>query len=233
MYMFMKGIVKHFKKIIRFVPILPLTALVFLGTAMVLWKFELIPDPKEILLILENLYLKFGYLGLVIATFLESIVYLGLYFPGSFIIALAVFFSNGSFVSLLIISILVAITLTITAVINYFFGRYVSRKDFFEKKEFVKESKSISKGLFVSMLHPDLMAFYFFNAGLERQNMKKLIYVPIFMIPYGYLIGFVLSRFSELLRRGLESPNFLLIIIGIWFVASFVFEIKRRKRKSG
>jgi hypothetical protein len=44
----MKGIVKHFKKIIRFVPILPLTALVFLGTAMVLWKFELIPDPKEI-----------------------------------------------------------------------------------------------------------------------------------------------------------------------------------------
>jgi membrane protein DedA with SNARE-associated domain len=185
------------------------------------------------LLILENLYLKFGYLGLVIATFLESIVYLGLYFPGSFIIALAVFFSNGSFVSLLIISILVAITLTITAVINYFFGRYVSRKDFFEKKEFVKESKSISKGLFVSMLHPDLMAFYFFNAGLERQNMKKLIYVPIFMIPYGYLIGFVLSRFSELLRRGLESPNFLLIIIGIWFVASFVFEIKRRKRKSG
>lgn len=229
----MKGIVKHFRKIIRFVPILPLTALVFLGTAMVLWKFELIPDPKEILIILENLYLKFGYLGLVIATFLESMVYLGLYFPGSFIIALAVFFSDGSFVSLLTISILVASTLTLTSVINYFLGRYVSRKDFFEKKEFVKESKSISKGLFVSMLHPDLMAFYFFNAGLERENIKKLIYVPIFMIPYGYLIGFILSRFSEPLRRGLESPNFLLIVIGIWFVASFVFEIKRRKRKSG
>lgn len=193
---------------------------------------KVIPDPKEILAFLAILYGKYGYFGLIVATFLEGIAYLGLYFPGSLIIALAVFLSNGSTVELLTISIMVALTLTVTAVINYFLGRYISLKRFWEKREFVKESEVFSKGLFISMLHPDLLAFYFFNAGLERRNFKKIIYVPVFMVPYGFLFALFLSRFSKVAKEGLENPKFLLILILVWILASFVFEHKRRRNSN-
>lgn len=216
-----------FKKI----PKLPLTALVFYLTAIILWNMDLIPSPSDLVIFLEKLFNNFGFFGLFIATLLEGVAYVGLYFPGSFIIALAVFFSDGSFITLLTISVLVTITLTITATMNYLLGRYISRKDFFKKEEFIKESEILSKGLFVSMLHPNLLAFYFFNAGLERHHFKKLIYIPFFMIPYGYLFGLFLSKFSEPAKQGLENPIFLLTVILIWLAAAFVLENKRNKKK--
>lgn len=214
---------------LRKIPILPISALIFYFATIILWKFGVIPEPREILVFLEELYAKYGYLGLVIATFLESIVYLGLYFPGSIIIAIAVFLSSGSYIELLTISIIVAATLTVTAIINYFLGRYISLKKFPEKREFIKESEKISKGLFASMLHPDFLAFYFFNEGLENHGLKKIIYIPLIMIPYGFIFALLLSKFSVSARESLENPSFLLIIIFIWLTASFLFAHKRKK----
>lgn len=220
-----------FRKFTKYIPLIPATALVFCLLCALLWNFRLIPNPKEILNLLEDLYLKYGYFGLIIATFLESTVYLGLYFPGSVIIALAVFLSDGRFLSLFIISVLVGLTLTITATINYFLGRCVGKKSASSQSR--RKTSVISKGLFASMLHPNLLAFYFFNAGIENQNFKKIFIVPFFMIPYGLLIGFLLSALSGSLRQGLESPTFIVTAVFLWFVASFTFEYRRRKyRKS-
>ena len=210
-------------------PILPISALVFYLGTMILWKFKLIPSPVEILKFLELLYSKYGYFGLALATFLESIVYLGLYFPGSLIIALAVFFSGGTLIELLIISIVVAAVLTVTALINYLLGGYISSRNFWEKKELMEETEFLSKDLFVSMLHPNLLAFFFFNEGLEKRNLKKIIYVPLFMIPYGFLFALFLSKFSNAAKESFENPKFLFIFILVWITASFIFENKRNK----
>jgi len=61
------------------IPWLPLSALIFYLTAVVLWTINLIPPPTEIFIFLENLYNDYGLIGLFIASFLEGIVYLGLY----------------------------------------------------------------------------------------------------------------------------------------------------------
>ncbi len=215
------------KEIIKRIPKLPLTALIFYLTAFVLWNLGFIPSPTEIVMVLENLYNKFGFFGLFIATFLEGIIYLGLYFPGSFIIALAVFFSDGKFISLLNISMIVALTLTLTAFINYWLGRHIS----FKNKEKIMKYKKATKGLFVSMLHPNLLAFYFFNEGLEKGNIKKIIYVPIIMIPYGLAFAYMLSIFSTVAKQKLESPLFLMSLIILWMIVAVVFNIKREYRK--
>lgn len=213
------------KKIRKYIPVLPTTALTFCLVCLFLWRLDLIPKPQEVLLFLEGLYTKYGYIGLFISTFLESVVYLGLYFPGSVIIALAVFLSDGKFITLLNISLLVAFALTATSIINYFLGIFVSRNH----QDCKIKHKIISKGLFFSMLHPNLLSFYFFNAGIERQNFKKVFFVPLFMIPYGFLVGFVLSKFSTSIRHGMESPYFILTAVLLWFLISFAFEYKRKK----
>ena len=76
------------------IPKLPLTALIFYLVVFLLWNIKLIPPPIEVLSFLENLVDTYGFIGLAMASFLEGIVYLGLYFPGSVIIAITVIFSD-------------------------------------------------------------------------------------------------------------------------------------------
>lgn len=212
------------------IPILPLSALVFYLLLIILWNIHLIPSPKELFEMLEKLYQHYGLLGLVLATLLEGIVYVCLYIPGSFIIALTVFFSDRSFISLITISIIVSTTLTVASFINYRIGKYFASRNFWDKKDLMKESEMLSRGFIASMLHPNLLAFYFFNAGLERRNFKQIFYVPLFMLPYGLFVAYLLSIFSNPVRQGLESPIFLLTIIIIWFVAAYWKENKKRYR---
>lgn len=219
-------------RILKNIPKLPLTALLFYLGILALWSLKIIPTPQDILRYLENLYQVYGYFGLFIATFLESIAYLGLYIPGSFIIALAVFFSDGSFSSLAIITLVVDLALTITSIINYLVGSWISTKSGINMER-LKKTEIYSKGIFVSMLHPNLLSFYFFNAGLERHNFKKIFIVPIFMLPYGFLVAILLSRFSGFAKQNLESPTFFLSIIVIWLVIAFVRDYKKPLKNSG
>lgn len=211
-------------------PLLPLSALIFYITAFILWTINIIPPPNEIFLFLENLYTSYGLTGLFIASFLEGIVYLGLYFPGSFIVALAVFLSDGTFISLISISTVVAFALTITALINYVLGRHIISKRT-KKDEHFKKSKITSKGFFLSILHPNSLAFYFFNEGIEKQNPVKILFVPPIMIPYGLLFAYLLFFLKSPLRIAVENPFVMITAILIWFVIAFILDYKRKMRK--
>jgi len=215
------------RKLWKEIPKLPLTALAFYLTFFILWTIGIIPPPTEIVLMLETLYNNYGLLGLFISAFLEGIVYLGLYFPGSFIIALSVIISDGTFPSLLTISLVVALALTITSFINYFLGRHISFKHINETKS--KLPRKISKGLILSMIHPNSLAFYFFDAGLEKRGLWKTIFVPIIMIPYGLALAYLFSTFRQATRNGIESPYVMISLILIWFAIAFWFAHKKKQ----
>ena len=210
----------------RKIPILPLSALIFYLLLIILWNIHLIPSPKELFELLENFYEHYRLLGLVMATFLEGIAYICLYVPGAFIIALAVFFSDKSFLSFVNISVIITITLTLASFINYHIGRYICSRNFHNKKDLINESEMLSRGFIVSMLHPNLLAFYFLNAGLEKRNFRQIFYIPLFMFPYGILVAYLLSIFSDPIQHALESPTLVLIVIIIWFVITYLKENK-------
>lgn len=209
------------------VPVLPLSALIFYLLLAILWNLHIIPLPKELIEILEGLYQEYGYSALVLATLLEGISYICLYFPGAFIIALTVFFSDKSFVSLLTISTIVSATLTVAAFINYRLGRYLASRNFDGKNGSGKALKTRSRGFIASMLHPNFLAFYFLNEGIKQRNPKQMFYVPLFMLPYGLFVAYLLSTFSSPIRHGLESPTLLLTALVIWFTVATVLENKK------
>lgn len=221
----------NLRKFYKEIPKVPLGALIFYLITYFLWQINIIPAPSQALVFLENLYGKYGLFGLSIATVLEGTVYLGLYFPGSVIIALSVFLSNGSFISLFTISIVVAITLTITSIVNYWLGRYIVSKEEAKKESLLKKSKKASKGLIVSMLHPNLLAFYFFNAGLERQKFEKIIYVPIIMIPYGFLLAYLLYPLAKPFMENIDSPYLIGSLISFWLIIAFFTEHRRKHKR--
>jgi membrane-associated protein len=179
-------------------------------------------------LFLENLYTSYGLTGLFVASFLEGIVYFGLYFPGSFIVALAVILSNGTFKSLFSISLLVAITLTITSLINYVLGKKILANKL--NKELSEERMPVfSKGFFASFLHPNALAFYFFNSGIKKQNLLKVLLVPLIMTPYGLALGYLFYSIKKHLRTAIESPYIMISFILLWLLLAFLLENRNKK----
>ena len=77
------------------------------------------------------------------------------------------------------------------------------------------------------MLHPNILAFYFFNEGIQRRGLWKIIFIPLGMVPYGLAIAYLLYTFSNFAKQRLESPFFLFTLIIIWLIIAFILEHKR------
>jgi len=220
--------VEFFKKFYNKIPKLPLSALIFYLLVLILWNFNLIPAPIEIINFLENLYESYGLMTLSIASLLEGLVYIGLYVAGSFIIAIIVISSDGTFITFLNISLIVALSLTIASVINYVLGKHIISRPLRETKE-IKKKRKMSKGLILSCLHPNALAFYFFNLGIKKKSLYQIIFVPLIMIPYGFLIAYLLYQLKPFIEKNVEKPYILITIILIWMIIEFIW--KRVKRK--
>jgi len=211
------------------IPLVPLSALIFYLLVLLFWKFGAIPSPAEIFDKLEILYEQNGSLGLFVSTILEGLVYVGLYFPGSSIIALSVILSDGSFLSLLGISIVVASSLTLTSLTNYLLGRRFAKKS--KGKVNRAEKHMNTRGLLLSSLHPNALAFYFFKLGVDGKSFKEIIYVPAIMIPYGFVLALVLYLLRSPIQGAIEAPGKIVIILVVWVLISTFLNYKRQNTK--
>ncbi len=151
------------KKLLTKIPKLPLSALIFCLTFFVLVALNLIPSPEEIVLFLESLYYKYGLVGVFISSFLEGLVYLGLYFPGSLILVLAVILSDGTPFSLFLIIFVATIAVTLTTIVNYFFGRYIASKS--NDNKILKNLKSFQRDYFSQCSTQIFWLFIFLRGG--------------------------------------------------------------------
>ena len=213
------------KKFGENIPLLPLSAIAFYLIVLILISLKVIPSSTEIVILLENLYKNYGLISLFVGAFFEGLVYIGLYFAGSFIIFFIILFSDGKFISLLNISLIITSALTLTSLINYALGRYIFSKQLRESKE-IEKKKRISNGLILSAIHPNFLAFYFFNLGLKKKGIWNIIFVPIIMIPYGLFLAFLITSLKSILRGSAENPYILITALLIWFVIAFMLKNK-------
>lgn len=211
-----------FKDFWSIIPLFPLSALLFYLTILALWNLGIIPMPRELVPALESLYNKFGLIGIFITSFLEGIVYLGLYIPGTTIIFLAILFSDGSFLSLLYISLTITISLTLVSLGNYFAGVYAGNK---HKKE--PKKHGVEKSLFLSIIHPNLLSFYFFHRGLKRKELWKVFVIPLILFPYALFICYAVSLSSNFVKESVVgNPLIFISALVLWFIVSLILENK-------
>ena len=99
------------------------------------------------------------------------------------------------------------------------------KNSLFEKKELEKERK-ISSGLVLSALHPNSLAFYFFNLGLKKESPWKVIFIPLILIPYGFLLAYLFYQLKPILTKGAETPYILVTVLVIWFIIALILKNK-------
>lgn len=199
---------------------LPISAFLFYLFLLFLIYLELIPTLPEIFSFLKGLYHSYGLWGLFIASFLEGLAYVGLYFPGSLIIMVAAMFSGGSFYDFIIISVVVMFALFLSSLFNFYFGKYSFFNKFLKPNEIKKHKikKLSNKGFFLSFLHPNSLGFYFYTLGARNKSLLKILFVPIIMIPYGFLLAYLFFTFRSVLEKQVENPYTMVIMISIWLI---------------
>jgi len=110
-----------------------------------------------------------------------------------------------------------ALALTLTSLINYFLGRVIGKKHTIIQQPFFDQKLS-NKGLFWSCVHPNILAFYFFNEGLGQRPLKKLWQLPIIATGVGFFYTLIFYLFSSLIGYQLEKIPIMLLILIVWLI---------------
>jgi membrane-associated protein len=199
--------------------VLPLSALVALCLLSVLVTYEFIPSGLDLLHSLQTNFKDYFYLLILFIILLESIVYVGFYFPGQFFAVVLVVLSKPQTQDIFLLTTAMVVAATLGSCINYFLGR-----NFGDVK---KHPSNLSiKSLLVAMIHINSLAFFMFSQGANHKSPKVVLWAGLLNLPYYLLLIWGTSVLSEQVMQMAENTWFLAIAVSIWLGIALVLDYK-------
>lgn len=205
--------------------VLPLSALIALCLLFVLVTYGVIPSGLELLQNLQANFKDYFYLLILLIILLESIVYVGFYFPGQFFAVVLVVLSKPQTQELLFLTLAMVVAATLGSCINYLLGR-----QFGEVK--ISQSRVSVKKLLVAMIHINSLAFFMFAQGANKQSPKVVLWAGFLNLPYYLLLIWGTSVLSEQVMQMAENKWFLVIAVSIWLCIALFLDYKKFRATS-
>ncbi len=200
--------------------VLPLSALIALCLLSVLVTYEVIPSGLDLLQSLQTNFNDYFYLLILFIILLESIVYVGFYFPGQFFAVVLVVLSKPNPQDILFLTLAMVIAATLGSCINYLLGR-----NFGDKKQ---QQPSLSvKSLLIAMIHINSLAFFMFSQGANHKSSKVVLWAGMLNLPYYLLLIWGTSVLSEQVMQIAENTWFLIIAVSIWLSIALFLDYKK------
>jgi membrane-associated protein len=156
---------------------------------------------------------------------LESIVYVGFYFPGQFFAVVLVVLSKPEPQDILFLTLAMVIAATLGSCINYLLG-----KNFGDKKQ--QQPHLSVKSLLIAMIHINSLAFFMFSQGANHKSAKVVLWAGMLNLPYYLLLIWGTSMLSEQVMQMAENTWFLLIAVSIWLGIALFVDFKKFKTTS-
>ena len=199
--------------------VLPLSALIALCLLSVLVTYEFIPSGLELLQGLQASFNDYFYLLILFIILLESIVYVGFYFPGQFFAVVLVVLSKPEPQDILFLTLAMVIAATLGSCINYLLG-----KNFGDKQQ--QPNLSV-KNLLIAMIHINSLAFFMFSQGANHKSAKVVLWAGMLNLPYYLLLIWGTSVLSEQVMQMAENTWFLIIAVSIWLSIALFLDYKK------
>lgn len=145
-----------------------------------------IPSAAELIVELQALYVRFGYLLVLVAALLEGLFLVGMYVPGTAAMLLGAALSKTGVVSLPLIILIGTAGLVTSQCINYFLGKYgwyhvLSKfglqRGLDEAKK--KLEKHQGKAILLGYISPNPASFLSTAAGLAHMPFRKFLLLSI------------------------------------------------------
>lgn len=210
--------------LMKYTSTLPATALfaVLLLTGLV--HIGVLPPGMTILKELEGLFGAYFFALIFIIILLESIVYVGFYFPGQFFAVVLVILSEPSFSDVTLLTVCMVSAATLGSMINYLLGNTT-------KNTGSSDPRFSYKSLLLAMIHMNSLAFFMFNAGVKSKPFKIVWMAGLINLPYYLALIVVTATLSEEIMQVAESTWLLATIISIWLAISVVYDVRQYKQQ--
>lgn len=187
-----------------------------------LYRLFSLPSDQELLALSEKYYSEYGYRVVFIAAFLEGLLLINWYVPGSVVAILGVTLAKQSGLSPFFTVSLIVIAFFSTSVINYFLGRYgwyrLLLKFGLQKPLDEARIKIAKAGLpivFSSSIHPNLGALTATSAGILHLSFRRFcLYSFSGLIFWDSLWGLIIYYLGEQLIAFGTVQAMIVAIIG-------------------
>jgi membrane-associated protein len=208
----------------KYTSVLPFTALLSLGLISALVEWRVIPPGLVLLESMQAAFQDYFYALIVLIILLESIVYVGFYFPGQFFAVVLVVLAKPDWQSIVYLTLAMVFAATLGSLINYCLGRRTGKNE--------KTAKSLSiKALAVAMIHINSLAFFMFNQGATRQPVRIVLFAGLLNLPYYLLLIFLTSVFSQEVMGMAENPWLLAVFITMWLAIALWIDSKNLRQQ--
>ncbi len=217
--------------------LIPLLWAILFAIFTVIYKTFDLPPPEEMAIIGRELYEQYGIVVLLIAAFVEGIFMVNIYFPGSFVIVLAVFLSDKSFMSLAVIGGSVWFGFVLAGAINYLLGKYgfykllllIGRKDTVTRmQKWVDKRGNVA--IFIAAIHTNFLAIAQVCLGIAKESLRKNLLLSglslAFWIPiWTFLFSIIIEKVN------LEDSNQAWYIVATLFLWAIILIMKEQIAK--
>lgn len=194
----------------------------------VIYKTIGLPPPSEIAEIGKGLYASYGNLTLVAAAFLEGVFMINIYFPGSFVILLAVFLSDKSVAQLSLIAIFSWLGFMCAGPLNYWLGNAgfyrvllkIGKDDIVIKMRRWMDKRG-KAAVFLAAIHPNFLAVSQVCMGISSEGYRKTLMLSALSLAMWVPLWTII--FSIVLKEvDISDSNqawYIVVIFLIWGIA--------------
>ena len=198
---------------------LPASALAAVLFFTALIHYSVIPPGMEILQGLQDKFADYFFALIFLIILLESVIYVGFYFPGQFFAVVLVILSKPTWYDIMALTGAMVLAATLGSIINYALGRFASRQ---------AEPKPLSfKSLLLAMIHINSLAFFMFAQGAARRPFRVVWLAGLLNLPYYFVLILLTTTLSEGIMQIAESTWLLAAIIGVWLAIALVLDLRR------
>ena len=197
---------------------------VLVGLLTTVWKLLDLPSDVAMAGIVTQWLMQYGLLLIVIGSFLEALLFIGFYFPGSVIIFLGVALAPDTFHAFLAV-VAVSVGMLCGYTLNYLFGKYGWYRIFLKlgmqngiANAQAKMVKNDVRYIFYTFWNPGLASFTSTAAGILQLRYKRfLVLMVIAVVIWNTFWGVLVYSLGE---SALLLLDFVLAlkIIGIWIL---------------
>jgi membrane-associated protein len=212
----------------KYASFLPLSALVALSLIALLVHYQVIPPGLSILESLQSSMASGFFVMIFLIILLESIIYVGFYFPGQFFAVILVVGSKPNTMDVVYLTICMVLAATIGSFINFMLGKMAARRQ--ERKgEPPETEKTKLKHLLLAMIHINSLAFFMFSQGNQRKSPKVIATAGLLNLPYYLLLIAGTAVLSEQVMAMAENTALLISIVSLWLLIALYFDVKKHR----
>lgn len=220
--------------------IFPFTICLFLIIFSFFYRLFNFPSPYELSIIIERWFNQYGLWLLFFAALVEGFFVIGMYFPGSLAIALAVYSLGKTPLDLFYIGGISYIAFLIANILNYYLGKYgyykllllIGKKDTVDKMQNTMQ-KHGNRTFFLTGFFPNFIAITSVCAGISNMNIFKTISLQatslLFWVTIWTITGSLVIK-----QVNLQDNNqslYILAAIFLWGIYLVIKENIKSKKK--